>query len=214
MTTQLSLYQGALRLLGERKLASLVEAREPRRLLDDAWGSGATAGAVKHCLQLGQWTFAARTIQAVASTSIEPDFGYRYAFEQPSDMVRVMAVCEDEFFNTPLLRYSDERHYWYADLETIYVQYVSNDTDYGADLSLWPESFGKVVEAYLANEIVGNLTQSAAKVEAIGKLLEKTLLAAKSLDAMNRPTVMTPTGSWVSARRRNTSGSRWNGSWR
>jgi hypothetical protein len=199
MATKLSLYNGALRLCKERKLASLSENREPRRLLDDAYGDGSTTGAVKACLEMGQWTFATRTVMLDYSPSVEPDFGYRRAFDQPDDLVRVTAVCEDEHFNAPLLRYADERRYWYADLDTIYVRYVSNDDEYGADLSLWPETFVKLVEAYLAQEIVGNLT--GADSRRAEKAFKDAKLEARSLDAMNKPTVFMPAGSWSSARR-------------
>lgn len=199
MTTKLGLYNGALRLCKERKLASLAENREPRRLLDDAWGDGATNGTVKRCLQMGQWTFAMRTIMLDYSPSVEPDFGYRRAFDQPEDMVRVSAVCEDEYFEKPLTRYADERHFWFADLDTIYVRYVSNDASYGADLSLWPESFAKLVEADLAQEVVGSLT--GADSQAIALAFKTAKSDAKSLDAGNKPTVFLPEGSWASARR-------------
>lgn len=211
--TQLSLYNGALRLCRERKLSSVTESREPRRLLDDAWGDGgATGGAVKHCLQLGQWTFATRTAMADYSPSIEPTFGFRYAFDQPDDMVRLIGLCQDEYFKVPLLDYVDERGYWYAPLQTIYVRYVSNDPDYGLDMSRWPESFIKLVEAYLANEIVGNLTQSSSSIkDDIARQLKEEQTAARSVDAMNQPTRMLPQGNWVSSRRGMNRGSRWSG---
>ncbi|API59520.1 hypothetical protein BSL82_09525 [Tardibacter chloracetimidivorans] len=200
MPTQLSLYNAALRLLGERKLASLSENREPRRLLDAVWDNGATEGAVKHCLQLGQWTFAMRTAMVDYSPSVEPSFGYRRAFDQPADMVKLSAICSDEYFKQPLLEYADERQYWYADLDTIYVRYVSNGADYGADLSLWPESFTKVVEAYLAAEICENLTQSETKLQSVEKKFSTALKSARSLDAMNKPTAFMPVGSWAGSR--------------
>ena len=42
MITRLQLYNSALLLLGERNLASLSENREPRRLLDHVWDTGAS----------------------------------------------------------------------------------------------------------------------------------------------------------------------------
>ena len=38
---RLDVYNGALRRLGSRRLASLTENREPRRVLDDIWNNGA-----------------------------------------------------------------------------------------------------------------------------------------------------------------------------
>ena len=201
MATVLGVYNDALRICKERRLAALTDARQSRYLLDDAYGDGSTTGAVKHCLQLGQWTFAMRTAQVDYTPSVEPSFGYRYAFNQPTDMVKVSAVCQDEWFKVPLLEYADERQYWYADLQTIYIKWVSNGPDYGADLSLWPESFAKLVSTYLANEIVGTLTGDA-DAQRVGKIWQDALTSAKSLDAMNKPTAFMPTGSWVMARRR------------
>jgi hypothetical protein len=212
MASKLSLYTGALRILKERRLGSLTENREPRRLLDDAWGDGSTSGAVKYCLEMGQWAFATRTVQADYSPSVEPDFGYRYAFDQPDDMVRPTGIYRDEHCLSPLLLYSDERRYWYTDLQTIYVSYVSNGPDYGADLSLWPESFAKLVEAYLAKEIVGNLTQGDSKAQLAERHWEKIKLEARSIDAMNKPTKFTPQGSWGRSRHGGSSrNSLWNG---
>jgi hypothetical protein len=198
--TKLGLYNGALRILKERKLASLSENREPRRLLDDAYGDGSTNGAVRYCLEMAQWTFATRTAEVDYSPSVTPTFGYQYAFNHPEDFVRVCGICEDEFFKSPLLEYADERHYWYAPIQTIYVRYVSNHAMYGADLSLWPESFSKIVEAYLAKEIAGSLTQGDDKVRLANAMWSEAEKTAKSIDAMNRPTAFPPTGSWVRAR--------------
>ena len=212
MATQLGLFNGALRLLKERKLASLSENREPRRLLDDAWGDGQTEGAVKYCLQLGQWTFATRTVQADYSPSVEPPFGYRYAFDQPEDLVRVCGIFCDPECAIPLLKYTDERHFWYADQATIYVSYVSNGLDYGADLSLWPETFAKMVEAFLATEIAGNLSQSETLIQLAAQAFKQTRLEAASLDAANKPTKFMPQGSWTRARHGDSyRNSRWDG---
>lgn len=197
--TKLGLYNGALRLCKNRRLASLTEDCKARRLLDDAYGDGATTGIVRLCLEFGEWTFATRTQQLDYSPSVEPPFGWRRAFNQPEDMVKVSAVCSDEFLRQPLLRYVDERHFWYADLDTIYVSFVSNHASYGADLSLWPETFVQLVQAKLAEEIVGDLTGAdSAKVEKEVKTAE---LRARSSDAMRKPTRFMPEGVWNRSRR-------------
>lgn len=201
--TQLRLYNQALRICKERKLASLSENREPRRLLDEAWGDGSTNGSVRRCLEAGQWTFATRSIQLDYSPSITPSFGYQYAFDQPSDMVKVAGICSDEYFNTPLLRYTDEGDYWYADLQTIYVRYISNGASYGTDLSRWPETFVDFVAADLAMEIVGNLTNGDSDVSRVDKIRTRAMTRARSNDAMNKPTTFMPMGGWRRARHGN-----------
>lgn len=199
MTTKLSLFNGALMLCGERFLSSLTEEREPRRLLDRAWDDGAW---VKACLEQGQWNFAMRTVQIDYETSIEPQFGYRRAFTKPSDWVITSGLCSDEFFRAPLTQYRDEAGYWYADLDTLYVRYVSNDASYGLDFNKWPESFREYVEEYLANKVIRKITDSEEEEAKSDKRLKKKLLHAKSRAAMADPTSFPPPGSWVSARNR------------
>ena len=158
--TKLSLYNGALLECGERAIASLTEDREPRRLLDRAWD----AGVVNFCLGQGQWRFATRTVQLAASTTIEPTFGYRKAYEIPDDHIRTTSLCSDEYMNTPLLRYTTEQNYFFTDVEPIFLGYVSNGAGYGGDFSLWPEDFIEYVHAYLASKIIKKLYQSGTDI--------------------------------------------------
>lgn len=195
MTTRLDIYNGALRILGERRLASVTENREPRRLLDDVWD----ADAIKTCLEQGQWKFAIRTVEITYTPSIEPDFGYQRAFTKPTDLVRVVGLSAEPYFNNPLTRYVDEAGYWFSDYDTLYVRYVSDDDEYGRDLSLWPESFTKYVEYYMASEILPNLTASQAKEERVSRDMKKALVEARSRDAMAGPTQYLPLGGWSRA---------------
>lgn len=198
MADQLSIYNDALLLCGERALASLTEEREPRRLLDQVWAGD----AVKTCLEEGQWNFAMRTVQIDYDSGIEPDFGYNRAFDKPTDWVLTSAVCEDEFFRSPLLRYVDEAGYWYSDLDTIYVRYVSDDVAYGLNLNAWPGSFAEYVAEFFASKIILKLTSSEDKEAASEKRLKKKLLHAKSRAAMAAPTSFPARGSWGLARNR------------
>lgn len=203
MAEKLTLFNNALILLGERTLTSLTENREARRLLDAVWARP----LVDEVLQEGQWRFAMRTVELTESPSISPSFGYQYAFDRPDDLVRTAAVCRDEKLQDPLLEYQTEGQYWYADLTPIYVRYVSNDTSFGGDLSLWPPNFTRFVEAKLAEGIVERITQNEQKWARIRGGLMDALEKAKSTDAMEAPTKFTPAGSWVRAR---SSGGRWN----
>ena len=194
--SKLSIYQGACLALGERKVVSLTENRETRRALDDVW----TRDGVKTCLQAGFWNFAMRGMQYDYSPSVEPTFGYRRAFDKPTDWLRTAAVCEDEFFKVPLLAYSDEAAYWFADLDTIYVRYVSGDTNYGFDYAKWPQNFQRYVELYFAWSICERILQSTEKKRDLERDMEVMLRKAKSTDAMDEATAMLPPGSWTQAR--------------
>lgn len=204
-TDRLKIYNGALLICGERSLATLSDNIEPRYLLDEVWNDD----GVRHCLEKGQWNFAMRTQKLEYDPSIEPDFGYRRAFQKPADWISTCAVCSDEFFRVPLLQYTQEAGYWFANLDEIYVKFVSDDNEYGGDYSLWPSSFIDYVKAYFASRIVLKLTNAADRATAIlgadmsGEkrgILYANLLNAKNRDAQGEPTKFPAQGSWSSAR--------------
>lgn len=194
MATLLGLYNGALSYIGERRLASVAEARESRRELDEAY-----TGLVNYVLARGYWRFAMRTTKISYSPSIVPAFGHTRAYEKPVDLVRISKICQDEFLNTPLLHVQEDGNYWFGSDDDIYIQYVSNDAAYGGDLSRWPETFNKYAEAYLASEVAPRLKPEANSTALLATA--KMLLAeAQTVDAMAGPTEFAPTGLWSSAR--------------
>jgi len=196
MTDRLKLYNKALRYCGERSLSSLTEEREPRRLLDAVWSEG----GVKYCLEQGFWNWCSRYVRFDYDTSVTPQFGYNRAFQQPSDFVKTCGVCSDEFFKNPLINYSDLNGYWYASIDQIYVQYVSDGTSYGNDLTIWPESFTNFAAAYFASEIITKLTGDEKKRDSVEKKMNDFLRKAKSLDAANTPQQFPAPGNWGRSR--------------
>lgn len=196
--TQLSLYNGALRLIGERSLASLLENREPRRYLDEVWNDN----AIDTCLEQGQWVFATRAVQLPSNSAITTPFGFANAFDKPLDFIRTMAVCSDPYYRIPIIQYTEEAGFFFCDIDPIYIKYVSNDVQFGGDMSLWPQSFVKYFESYLAAEICERLTQNEGKLKDIYDIMKHRLMDAKSKDAMEQPTKFLPRGSWASARNR------------
>lgn len=201
-TDKLRVYNEALRIVGERKLSGLTEARQPRYLLDDAWDNNSPL----HCLEKGQWTFATRTAKLTYDPGIVTDFGLKRVFQKPTDWAATCMICTDEFFTTPLLRYIDEAGKWAADLDSIYVAYVSNHTNYGMNMALWPSAFADFVSADLAVRIASSLTgnkEGEAKAE---RAYKKNMLNAKSRDVQSQPTKFPPEGGWNRARHGKASG--------
>jgi hypothetical protein len=195
-TSRLQIYNDALLYVGERSLASLTENREPRYLLDQVWNNDGVQG----CLEEGQWFFAMRAAKIGYDTDITPEFGYANAFPKPTDWVRTCGLCSDEFFREPLLRYNDEAGYWNADLNTIYVRYVSNSVDFGMNLDLWPRSFAEFVAAHFAMKVVMKISGDDAMFKRTMALRERLKLLARSKSAMAEPTQVMPSGNWSRSR--------------
>ena len=193
---KLELYNGALLAIGELRLAALTDDIESRYLLDGVWDRDAVDTVLKH----GQWNFAMRVAKMEYNEAITPDFGYQRAFNKPSDLIKICAVCSDEFFNAPLLQYRSEGAYWYAEIDELFIKYVSNDTVYGTNKSLWGTAFTRYVETWLGSQIIWKLTQNDTATEKAEEKVEKLLIAARSEDAMEDPTVFPPVSGWVLSR--------------
>ena len=203
-TTRLKIYNGALLLVGERGLASLTVTEESRRVLDEVWNDN----GVRYCLEQGQWNFAMRAAQFTYDSTITPSFGLNRGFNKPSDWVLTSAVCSDEYFNTPALNYADEAGVWYADIDDIYVRYVSDDENFGMDMSLWPDTFTEYVKTYFASRICHKIPGSPEVIQKLHGpaghpqrgLLHQALLLAKNRAAMTGPATFPARGSWVGSR--------------
>jgi hypothetical protein len=196
--TQLIIYNGALRLLGQPKLATLTDNNERRRALDDAWDDA----ALDFCLEQGNWNFATRAVKIEVNSAIDPDFGFDNAFDVPSDWMKTVTTASDEYF-----RYSatdqevqQEQSYWFSDFDALYVRYISNDSSYGADYSLWPRSFLRLVQAFMARETSPRLIQNAKNREAIELVYNDSLVFARSQDALNEGVKFMPPTGWGMAR--------------
>lgn len=168
--------------------------------MDKIWDENAR----NHCLEQGLWNFATRTAESTYDSSVSaPDFGFQYAHTRPTDWIRTVQLAGDEFFTAPLtdLDYNDEQGYIWSNYTTLYWKYISNNTSYGYNLSNWPQSFVRYVEAYLAEMIAPRLSVSNDKLEGLMKITYKRLVDARSKDAMNEGAKFGPQGNWVRARR-------------
>jgi hypothetical protein len=199
MASKLTVYQGANLVLGERKLTSLSENRPSRRRLDTWWDNGGP----QECLQMGLWNHAMRTVSLTYSPSvaIEIEGSYLYAFDIPTDLLRIALLSDDPGFCNIRLDYVIEGQYILANCETIYLKYVSSDTSFGMDLSRWPPKFLDYVHHAAAAKVCMAATNSVERKLEIEKARDKACNVARSFDAMDESPRQIPAGSWSRARR-------------
>lgn len=201
MATKLGLYNGALFIIKTRKLASLTDDEKSRYTLDDIYDS-----TLSYMLEQGLWNHATRTVAIESSASLDPAFGYQYVFEQPTDWVRTIAISAQATFYPPLGpgEFVHEGEAFSANCDPLYLSYVSNDSGYGLDLSLWPETFARAVEYELAVRIAPHLTSMGEEAQAnLEKKANRALRDARSKDALNQAGMYPPPSRLVRARTRN-----------
>lgn len=199
MTDKLTSYNTSLAHLEERRLASLTEAREPRRVLDDLWDQ-----VVAFCLERKFWNFGYRTVSIDASSTVVPEFGPQYAFKIPDDWIRTRKLSSVQTLDPPLLQVLEEAGYWYTNVTPIFVQYNSSDPLYGMNLGLWPASFADYVALRHARMAAGRIANKAELLrgpEGLIKLEEKAYKIAGANCAMNEAIGFAPQSSWVRSRR-------------
>lgn len=193
MASKLAIYKGALRLLGPHELAALTDDRPERYQLDDAWDDAAA-----HVLQEGLWNFAIRSTTVTQSgTTIA---GWDYAFTKPTDWVRTAGISSEATFRVGFEDYQDQGGKWYANVDTLYVRYVSNDASYGLSIASWPASYAKAMEAYLAFETGLPVSGDRGNRNDLFQLYKSRLARAKTLDAFDESVKFPPAGRLVRAR--------------
>lgn len=197
--SQQSVYNKALRWCEERPIAAtlggLTEQREPVRLLNAEW-----TDAVNFILYDGYWNFAIRNVQATPDINRQPQFGYKFSYQKPTDWVRTFQISDNEQFD-PLLRYYlDQNDVWFANVPWIYIKYVSSDPNFGLNMGAWTPGFAEYLGGYLALLIAPRIKQASEKVDMIEKRLKRLRAKAIATDAMDLPVGKTPYGDWVLAR--------------
>lgn len=193
MASKLSIYKGALRLLGPHELAALTDDRPERYQLDDAWDD-----AVAYLLLQGLWNFAMVTDELSGGASAVP--GWDYAFTKPADYVRTAGISSEPTFSVGFEDYRDEGPRLYANVDTLYLRYVSNDAGHGLLISSWPLSFTKALEAYLAFETGLPVSGDKSNRNDLYTLFEKRLKRAKIIDAFDESVKPSPAGRLVRSR--------------
>jgi len=195
MADKLTVYREALRNIGAERLVSLTEVRPERVLLDDVWAS-----AARTVLSEGLWNFATRTMLLDHDEDSAVYVGYDYCFSKPDDLVRTAGVSQDGQFNDGFELWKDEANFIYANLTTIYLEYISDDPAYGMNMGLWSEQFARAVSAYLSYQIALPVTSSEGTRNTCWQLYKRLLKDAKALDATEDRIRRPPVGRLVKAR--------------
>lgn len=195
MATKLSLYNEALRAIGELRLSSLTEDIEARYVLDDAWED-----AVEFVFTEGYWNFATMTEVITADTGQTPIPGFSFVFAKPTHWLRTITISPNSLFDIEAT-YRDENDRFYANFDTLYIRYISSEKSADNHISSWPPSFARVVSACLAKECGARISGSESKAEGLDEEYTKALATAKNKDALDQSKMILRPGNWLRAMR-------------
>jgi hypothetical protein len=197
MPTQLEMYNLALSHLKETSLADISEDREARYVLDDWY-----AQTLKWMIEAGFWKFALRTVKIEADPLVTGAFGPSKIFSLPTDWVRTYIVSASEFLDPPLDEWLEESSGIIADVDPIYMRYVSNyDDGYGYDNTRWTGRFIDAFSYKLAENTAPRISGfSDAALKKLEDKADRKLKEALALEAMREPARRLPQGEWNSAR--------------
>lgn len=194
MATKLSIYNHALLLMKERRLATLTEDRESRRVLDEFYDQ-----CVQFCLEQGMWKFAMRGVSIAQSGS--GLYGFTYKFDKPNDFIHLFSASEAADYDPPLVYgFVDEADIFYGNVTPLRVRYSSNHATLGGGLLAdWPQGFAE----YVATELAAWSAYAITGNERVAMMLDrrsKILLAnALSLYCMVAPPGQLPFNTWARA---------------
>jgi hypothetical protein len=187
MATKLSLYNGALQLLGERRLDTDTDDVSTRYDLDALYD----VDAVDYCLEIVKPRYATLMVQLTGAPPAG-DTGYSFEAPLPADFVAMFslidgtpAIYRDNLEQSPITRLLRESTNLLSDIEFPFIRYLISHTD--PQLVDMPPSFAKVVSAYMARELAWKYDPDAE--EMVQTKLEQRIEVSKAVEANNQPEV-------------------------
>lgn len=118
------------------------------------------------------WNFAIER-EALAQLSTNPDFGYTYQYQLPSDCLRVLRIKDSR------AEYRIEGRKLLTDENTVNLIFIKRVTD----TSQFDASFADLLALKLAVEIGYAITNSGSIVQGLNDLFERRYRRAKMIDA-------------------------------
>jgi hypothetical protein len=184
MASAIDMSSNALLLIGDEPISSFNDP-----------GAGAQAAAnlypetKRMILSYHPWSFALKE-QALSRLSQSPDerTGYKYAFQVPTDLIRLWAIMPySEYKIVGELLYSNE-----PDLLSRYVFDVAE--------SAIPPHLVKAIEYQLASEFAISVTEDENKAQLYEKKARDQLAKASNVDSQGQPQEAIQSSPFIEAR--------------
>ena len=189
--TQISICNNALVKVGADRISSISQDTRSAILLNAIWDQ-----VRDEVLRAHPWNFAMKRA-VLAPNSDAPDFGYDYAYDLPSDCLRVWSAKESDEESASEINHSIEDSQILCDYDAIYVRYIYRNEDPSA----WDSLFASAMSCRLAQEISYALTQSLPLRDSLKQEYKLSLQDARTADGMEGTIDGLNADTWTLSRR-------------
>ncbi|QIU92148.1 hypothetical protein [Yokenella regensburgei] len=200
MATRIEIINRALTKLGSDRLMSEADDNAASRAVAAIYD-----GTLDNLLRTYRWSFAIKRMQLSQLTE-EPVFGYQFAYQLPSDCIRIDLITDYEHqdwwsygwecYHLPIPRYQVEGRKILTDMDTVYIRYGARMPD----PTTYDEAFTESMACKLAAELCETITQSSTKKQAALQDFDLSIKAARSASAIERPPIKQQDTSWFTSR--------------
>lgn len=200
MATKLSVFNGALRLMGEERMVDVDANDKKGRELRSAWDD-----VVKGVFESYPWNCASERV-ALERLTETPAHTFDYYYAKPSDWLRTVNITRTANDDDKLRDYADEaggtdnpKGRIATSSSAVYLRYMSED--YLTRIGNWPQTLADYVSAVLAFETCQVINGNNSKLAGIDGEKRKRKHEATNWDTLQNPPKRIQSGRLVMARR-------------
>lgn len=198
MTSQVSIINKGLIVLGEQTIISVDDQNERARIMKSIYEMTRDAE-----LRKNRWSFAMKRA-SLSALSTAPEWGYDYQYQLPSDCIRLDMIKDsyvvpniDNYRQQEDLQYTVEgRRILTSMAAPLPIRYIYRVTDTNEFDALFCESFARK----LAFDACEKITQSTQKKQMVWNEYMQALRDAVKVGAIEKPPVALPDDSWMMGR--------------
>lgn len=184
MATQVGIINTALTFMGSDLITSVTENTERRRTATAIYDDIRDA-----TIRAYPWNFAKRRI-TLAPLSASPDSDWEYAFQKPSDCLRILGTYPS------LVKYDVEGDTIVCNEDVLRIKYLARVEDPTKYDALFVQAFS----ARLAHAMAYRRVQSSSRESELWGLYKAILKEARSVDAQEGLAETVEVSEWVDSR--------------
>lgn len=184
-----SVCNSALIKLGADRISSITQDTKSAQLLNAIFDQ-----VRDELLRIHPWNFAIKRAELSPSVTA-PSYGYEFAYDIPSDSLRILDTDQDEEFGDN--EWKVEGRQILTHFDTLKIRYLSRIED----PNQWDPAFAEAFAWRLAYGISYGLTQSATVMQAMEAGYKRAISEARSIDGMEGTMTGFVADTWTNSRK-------------